>query len=158
MEISQIIHPQAVQDKKKLLEAIHKLIKEVNALYEPRNTNAYELKVKEAVSSSESRNINTDELKLYFKSTFKGAGNDNENYFAKFVEDIKVNRSAKEFAQIALMCYNGTKMNYKQKPRSFSKWYKKFCNCIDVQYVEGYKPNNLGKINKQTMDIFHYLK
>jgi len=95
-----------------------------------------------------------DLLKIYFVSTFKGAGK-NINYFEMFIEGLKIDRTPKEFAQIAALCYYGEQMNNK-KPNTFKRWYKIFCECVGCE-IKSYTPNKLKNPKEQIKKLFNYL-
>ena len=100
------------------------------------------------------RVINSDELKSYFKPTFKGMGNGNINYFDVLIEELKNNRSNKEFAQIACIIHKSDKTN-DRKPKQFSKWYKIFCECVGCD-VKKYCPKDL-KPSNNIQKLFNYI-
>lgn len=101
------------------------------------------------------RNINVDNLKLYFVSNFKGMGNGPINYFDMLIDELRTDRTAKEFAQIALLIFESDKLN-NRKPNCFSKWLRIFYSDIDVLYVN-YKPSKLKNENKKIRKLFSYL-
>jgi hypothetical protein len=99
--------------------------------------------------------IDTEKLKDYFNSTFKGMGNNNLNYFQSFVSELEKDRTAKAFAQIALMCYDGKQMNHR-KPKTWSEWYGIFCECVQCE-KKTYKPKDLNPIPENIEKLFNYL-
>lgn len=101
------------------------------------------------------RTINNEKLKIYFSSTFKGMGNGNINHFDIMIVELNTDRTAKEFAQIALMIYDSNKMN-DRKPKSFNKWYESFCECVGCE-KKTYKPNDLKPLPKNLTKLFSYL-
>jgi hypothetical protein len=101
------------------------------------------------------RTINTEKLKAYFTSSFKGMGNGTINYFETMAEELKTNRTAKEYACIAYMIWRSGKLN-DRKPETFSKWYKLFCLCVGCE-KKTYKPNNLKNIPENLARLFNYL-
>jgi hypothetical protein len=101
------------------------------------------------------RTINKEELGKYFKPTFKGQGQ-NLNQFETMIEELKTDREAKKFAQIAFMIYESKQMN-DRKPNTFAAWYKIFCENIGVEQGKGYKPNNLKNPGEALKRLFNYL-
>lgn len=89
------------------------------------------------------RTINEEALKRYFTAAFKGAGNNNINYFKYLIEDIKKVRNPKEAARMALIIYESDKMIKTQKPNTFKEWYRSFCDMTGCTYNPDYKPSNL---------------
>jgi hypothetical protein len=104
---------------------------------------------------SPQRTINTDKLKDYFVSSFNGMGS-NINYFDTLIDELKTDRTAKEFAQIAFMIYVSKQM-CNRKPKTFAGWYKIFCEYIGIKQVKGYKPNNLKVPSEAIKKLFNYL-
>ena len=102
------------------------------------------------------RIIDVQRLKDYFIAPFKGIGNGNFNFFDMMIEELKMERTPKDFARIAWMIYDGTKMN-KNKPTSFEKWYVIFCSCVGCD-KKSYKPNDLKPIPERMVMLFGYLK
>jgi len=104
------------------------------------------------------RKINSEKLSPYFKPTFKGAGN-RIDFFCAFCDELKTNRTAKEFAQIALMCFKGTQMT-NRKPATFQKWYRFFCECADCEWKKNY--DNMNTLRDSTKEelkaLFGYLQ
>lgn len=87
--------------------------------------------------------INEENLKKFFIATFKGAGNNNTNYFNYLIDDIKKIRNSKDAARMALLIYRSNKMIKTQKPNTFKRWYKLFCEMTGCTYNSDYKPSNL---------------
>ncbi|MDR2441639.1 MAG: hypothetical protein LBE12_19935 [Planctomycetaceae bacterium] len=102
------------------------------------------------------RTINRENLKDYFKSAFKGMGNGSINYFESMIEDLKTDRSAKEFAQIAYLIYESSHLN-DRKPATFAEWHKIFCESIGIKQGKGYKPNHLKNPRDGIKNLFNYL-
>ncbi|KAA6318276.1 hypothetical protein EZS27_031696 [termite gut metagenome] len=111
--------------------------------------------VQQSDSVEPQRVINTDELGSYFKNSFKGGGYGSINHFNTLIKELRTNRTAKEFAQIALLAYEGGKMN-SRRPVDFTEWHKIFCACVGCEYVE-YKPNKLRNPRKSIKELFNYL-
>jgi hypothetical protein len=101
------------------------------------------------------RTINVEGLEIYFSALFKGMGH-NTNYFSTMIDELKTDRTAKEFAQIAYMIYRSKKTSDRM-PGTFNKWYKIFCENVNVPYVGGYKPNHLKNPNEALRKLFGYL-
>lgn len=106
-------------------------------------------------------NINKSELELYFTSVFRGMGKDNFNYFEGFVQEINnlkaENATAKDFAQVAFMCYESRRMN-DRKPRTFSKWYELFCDLTGCEHIPSYGKNKLKNIPEKLKNRFIFLQ
>jgi hypothetical protein len=105
--------------------------------------------------SKQQRTINVEGLKDYFIASFKGMGN-NINHFDSMIDELKTDRTAKEFAEIAHMIYRSKQMN-DRRPNTFAEWYRIFCKNIDVKPSNGYKPNNLGNPRETLRKLFTYL-
>jgi hypothetical protein len=102
------------------------------------------LGIKDANASKQvERILNEEALKKYFVATFKGAGNNNTNYFDYLIEDIK----PKDAARMALIIYGSDKMIRTQKPNTFKEWYRLFCEMAGYTYSPEYKPSNLDTNN-----------
>ena len=101
------------------------------------------------------REIKTFELEIYFNASFKGIGEYKINHFEKMVEDLKHNRTAREFAQIALLIHESKQMNSRRPPH-FSKWHLIFCECVGCEHVK-YDPKDLRPIRKNVQSLFSYL-
>jgi hypothetical protein len=102
------------------------------------------------------RTINVEKLKDYFCAKFKGMGNGNINHFDVMIEELKTDRTAKEFAQIAYMIYQSDQMNAR-KPSTFAGWYRVFCENTGIKQSKGYKPNNLKNPSDAIKKLFNYL-
>ena len=138
-------------NERKRISLILDVKQKIDELHKGKNTNN-----KNESTPKPQRIINTEELGTYFKPIFKGMGNGNINFFNFFIEELKTNRSAKEFAQIALMCWEGKQMGNK-KPKTFSKWYGIFCECVHCE-KKTYKPNQLMPVPKNIISLFPYLQ
>lgn len=104
------------------------------------------------------KTINKDELDQYFKPKFKGMGNTTINYLAIFIEHLQVPRTAKAYAQIALMCYEGAQMN-DLKPKSFSRWYEIFCKAVGCERKTYDNKNKLREDTPESLKtLFVYLR
>ena len=101
------------------------------------------------------RIIDSERLKDYFNSTFKGMGNGNIDYFNTFIDELKRDRTAKTFAQIALMCHNGNQMS-NRRPKTWQEWYSIFCECVQCE-KKTYKPKDLKPIPENIEKLFNYL-
>lgn len=103
---------------------------------------------------------NYSDLENYFKPAFRGLGAHNFNYFSYFVEGLeelkKANATAKDFAQIALMCYKSEQMN-DRRPRTFTKWYKRFCELTGCKHIPSYSKDKLTNISEKLKNRFNYL-
>lgn len=101
------------------------------------------------------RIIDSKTLELYFKPQFKGMGS-NINNLATFIQDLQVDRTAKDFAKIAFLAYDGKGMN-NRKPKTFSKWLSIFFRAIGRQNEYLYKPCELKDIDESLKKVFSYL-
>jgi hypothetical protein len=101
------------------------------------------------------RTIDVKELEVYFTAQFKGMGG-NLNYFDTMINELKTDRTAKEFAQIAYMIYQSRHMN-SRKPATFSAWYKIFCKSIGIIQSKDYRPNKLKNPSEALRKLFNYL-
>ena len=101
------------------------------------------------------RFIKVECLKDYFIASFKGIGNGNINFFHTMIEDLKMERSSKDFARIAWMIYYSKKMNH-NKPATFAKWYQIFCDCVGCE-KKTYKPKDLTPVPDDLKKVFGYL-
>lgn len=83
-----------------------------------------------------------EELEQCFKSNFRGIGGNHINYYKNsLLPRLKIQRSNKEYARIALLIYESGKLS--NKPTKFSTWYKRFCELIKCNYNKGYNPASL---------------
>jgi hypothetical protein len=110
---------------------------------------------KQSVDKRYPRAIDADKLKQYFCAAFKGMGQ-NLNYFDTMIDELKTDRTDKEFAEIAHMIYHSTQMS-SRKPKTFAKWYRIFCECIGIIKNDEYKPNKLKKPSPELKSLFSYL-
>lgn len=101
------------------------------------------------------RIIDEEKLKPYFISTFKGMGNGNINFFSSLIEELKTDREAKEFAQIALMIFESSKTS-DRVGNVFTKWYTVFCECVGCE-KKTYKPKDLRSPSESLKKLFNYL-
>ena len=118
------------------------------------NTVKKEGKEKESADKLQ-RQIDVKELSKYFKPTFKGMGNGSINYLDIMIDELKTERTAKEFAQIALMIFNSQHLN-DRKPPTFENWYKIFCSCIGCE-KKTYQPKDLRSPKDSLIKLFNYL-
>jgi hypothetical protein len=102
------------------------------------------------------RCIDVKRLKPYFNSTFNGMGNGNISHFDSMIEDLKTKRSAKEFAQIAFMCFDGRQMS-SRKANTFENWYAIFCECVGCE-KKTYQPKDLRDPKDTLKKLFSYLQ
>jgi len=103
------------------------------------------------------RIIDTETLKIYFKPTFKGSGS-NINQFNSFVDELNTEKTPKEFAQIALMCFEGKQMN-DRKPKTWKIWLETFYNCVGCVKVNYDNKNNLRNSTGDNLKkLFSYLQ
>lgn len=83
----------------------------------------------------------------YFNAPFKGIGDGNIiDYYSKLVAsltDTARKRSVIEYAKIALLIYNSSKILQRKKPNTFSEWYQYFCEIVGCEYNKDYKPSKL---------------
>lgn len=75
--------------------------------------------------------IDEDKLKLYFKASFKGMGQ-NINHFPDLIRELEHIRkgSATDVGRAAYMIYNSSHMT--RKPQTFAKWMRTFFEILDV--------------------------
>lgn len=109
---------------------------------------------KEVESKTEERIIDKEELALYFKSNFK-----KENpvsYFNMLVEELKTDRSKKEFGKIAYMIYKSEHVNNRMPKNNFNKWFQIFSNCISIG-ESTYKKGVLKDPSHNLKQLFNYL-
>lgn len=103
--------------------------------------------------------IKENELKEYFTLSFKGRVNSHPkiDYFTNYLlPDLKIKRSAKDFARIALMLYKSKALIQSKRPKTFDSWYKIFCDLVGCEYKASYKPNKLD-FNEDFQRKFNYL-
>jgi len=136
--------------------AIHEATRKgYNRAFKDFNSLEQETNDKNENTDKPERIIDSERLKGFFNSTFKGMGNGNIDYLSTFIDELKRDRTAKAFAQIALMCYNGKQMN-DRKPKTFSEWYSIFCECVMCE-KKTYKPKDLSPITENIEKLFNYL-
>ena len=144
-----------------LSKAIKKFLHEIRKISNSDNDNtttettATE-KEQSGMKEQPNREINSERLRDYFISSFKGMGNRTINHFDTMIDELKTDRTGIEFAKIAYMIYTSDKMTAR-KPNTFSKWYRKFCECIGVIPVKGYKPNKLKNQSEKLKKLFSYI-
>ena len=87
------------------------------------------------------RQIDSARLKGFFKSSFRGIGDGKPvDSFSQLVLRLQTDRSAREFATIALMIYNSP--YHINMPNTFVKWHRQFCSMVECNYVS-YRPSRL---------------
>jgi len=95
----------------------------------------------------------------YFTAPFKGIGPGNIDNYSKLVSsltDAARKRSVIEYARIAHLIYNSSKMLQRKKPNTFSEWYQYFCTIVGCEYNSSYKPSKLS-ITKSLEQEFNYM-
>ena len=95
----------------------------------------------------------------YFTAPFKGIGPGNIDNYSKLVSsltDAARKRSVIEYARIAHLVYNSSKMLQRKKPNTFSEWYQYFCTIVGCEYNSSYKPSKLS-ITKSLEQEFSYM-
>ena len=108
--------------------------------------------------SEEKRQIPA-EFAEYFSAPFKGIGQGNIDYYSRLVSsltDAARKRSAIEYAKIALLIYNSSKILQRKKPNTFREWYQYFCKIVGCEYNPLYKPSKLP-ITKSLEREFNYM-
>ena len=99
------------------------------------------------------------EFAEYFNASFKGIGPNNIDDYKKLVSsltDVARERSAYEYAKIALLIYKSNKMLQRKRPNTFREWYQYFCTIVGCECSSWYKPSNLP-ITKALKEEFYYL-
>jgi hypothetical protein len=107
-------------------------------------------------SGKPQRTINEEKLKPYFKAQFKGLGNGNIDNFHWLIEHLQQDRTAKAFAQIALMIYKSSNALNNTKPNNFKAWYSVFCECVGCEQ-KTYQPKDLRNPPETLTKLFNYL-
>lgn len=110
------------------------------------------------VKNKEKRQI-PSEFADYFTAPFKGIGPGNIDNYSKLVSsltDTARKRSVIEYAKIALLIYNSSKILQRKKPNTFSEWYQYFCIVVGCEYNPSYKPSKLS-ITKSLESEFNYM-
>jgi len=102
------------------------------------------------------RAIDSERLGSYFNANFKGMGNGSINHFDWLVRGLEIDRVAKDFGRIALMCYDSGKMN-NNRPKTFLEWYKIFCECVGCE-MKSYDRNKLTDPSDTLKIQFNYLQ
>lgn len=95
----------------------------------------------------------------YFTAPFKGIGQGNIDNYSKLVSsltDAARKRSVIEYAKIAHLIYNSSKMLQRKKPNTFSEWNQYFCRIVGCEYNKEYKPSKLA-ITKKLEQEFNYM-
>lgn len=115
-----------------------------------------------AQKQNQPRIIDKEKLEAYFKPQFKGKGNGSINNFEKFLDELETDRTMKEFAYIAKLCFDGSQMQDNRKPKiggrpNFNEWYAVFCECVGCKRGT-YKPNKLKEIPDRLAILFRYLE
>ena len=114
-----------------------------------------EIKSKEVeeVKKAKERVVNSEKLSTFFKSHFKEEKP--INYLCRLVEELKTDRTDKEFGEIALMIHNSEHIN-DRVPKVFNKWLIIFSNCIDIK-KPSYKKGKLINPSHNLRQLFNYL-
>lgn len=107
----------------------------------------------EEVKNAKERVINSENLSVFFKSHFKEEKP--INYLCRLVEELKTDRTDKEFGEIALMIHNSEHIN-DRVPKVFNKWLIIFSNCIDIK-KPSYKKGKLNNPSHNLRQLFNYL-
>lgn len=140
-------------------EYIDKSLKHLNDIYNFYLSSSTSQQTTEQKQSTKTihkeRTIDAEKLQSYFLPAFKGMGNGTINHFDSMIEELKTNRSAKEFARIALIIYESDKVN-RRKPKTFAEWHKIFCECIGCEQIK-YDPNKLRNPRDNLKKLFAYL-
>lgn len=101
-----------------------------------------------------------ESLGSFFTMQFKGSGR-NENYFKMLIDDLqKQPYNTMQIAAIALLIYRNNEIWTADKPTTFAKWYKSFCEIIEIETGK-YKPTIIAEYIKgkgQKELNFYYLK
>jgi hypothetical protein len=101
------------------------------------------------------REIKVLEFESYFKSSFRGIGENNLNHFEPLIDDIVTLRKPIEFAEVALMIHESNFVSNRM-PVHFSDWYPIFCNCIGCEQKK-YQPKDLRPARESIQKLFSYL-
>jgi hypothetical protein len=116
----------------------------------------YETQKKQPQRTAQTKIADTEKLKKYFYDAFKGKGNGTIDYFEMLLGHLQQRRTAKEIAQIALMCYECASIRENKEPLTFRKWHKIFCDCTGCKYVE-YDPCKLRSPKDNLKTTFYYI-
>ena len=138
----------------------HKYIEAIQAKREPQqeekpvNEAKYQQEEKNAV---EPREINQERLSEYFTLKFLGRNSSNTNYMTEYLMlDLKKKMNAKYYAKIFLLMYDSPNLKPSMKPRTFTKFYQDMCEITGVEFIDGYKPNQL-QMNEEEKKQYWYL-
>lgn len=102
------------------------------------------------------RVVDVERLSKYFHPTYKGKGNNNHNYFAQLITDIKLLKNFKEVGQVALMIYESKHIS-SLKPNNFASWHRIFCECTGRK-TASYKKSHLKNPKEKIKRMFHYIE
>ncbi len=100
--------------------------------------------------------IDEEKLKLYFKASFKGMGQ-NINHFPDLIRELEHIRkgSATDVGRAAYMIYNSSHMT--KKPQTFAKWMRAFFEILDVPLPKDMSQNKYEP-TKEIKDRLYFLQ
>jgi hypothetical protein len=105
--------------------------------------------------TSHQRQIDVEKLKAYFINSFKGAGQNQCDYFNPMIEELNRERTGLAFRQISLMIFESNKTT-SILPRTFEAWYREFCECVPCKVVKTAK-KRLKPFPENLIKTFYYL-
>ena len=100
--------------------------------------------------------IDEEKLKLYFKASFKGMGQ-NINHFPDLIRELEHIRkgSATDVGRAAYMIYNSSHMT--KKPQTFARWMRVFFEILDVPVPKDMSQNKYEP-TKEIKDRLYFLQ
>ena len=110
----------------------------------------------EEKNATEPREINQERLREYFTLKFSGKNNMNTDYFKEYLlPKLMEKMNAKYYAKIFLLMYQSPNLKSTMKPRTFTKFYEDMCEITGVEFINGYKPNQLTMTSKEKKDYYY---
>ena len=109
-----------------------------------------------AVEGLNRRDAIVEKLSPYFGARFRRDRLTGTDRLEQLADDLMTyNHKLKDYARIALMLFDSGVMIC--KPKTFSEWYKLFCQAVGCRYVRSYHPHNIGSYDK-VKRVFYYVE
>ena len=139
-------------DDKKLMNDCMALMVKFDSPYRSIPCDREEAKSTIARAIVHEKQIDKERLKTHFKYPFNREGGG----INTLINMLKGYHDRKDIAMIAHEIYQ-SKYFMKGDYKSFSSWYKTFCDIVGTKCCESYKPSKL-KLNKEQEASFYFLK
>ena len=93
-------------------------------------------------------------LKSYFIPAFKGMGNNLDYFNENLLIDLQKKRTGKEWAMVAKLIKESSKVLPRVKEMTFAAWYREFCKLIGVAQNK-YKPNSIQPTDAIKRELYY---